>query len=55
MTARGIVPDQVKEAIKKGSKELQGKRKVLHKYKYYVVVTKKVREHTLVITVKPRW
>ncbi len=55
MIERGISVGEVDEAIKKGSKELQKPDKILHHFKYFVVVTKKIKNDYFVITVKPRW
>jgi len=55
MASRGISIDDVEEALKKGSRELQGSVKVLYHYQYFTVVTRKIGNDLLVITVKPRW
>jgi chemotaxis signal transduction protein len=55
MVARGISVNEVEEAIRKGSKELQAPNKLLHHFTYFTVVTKKVDGNNFVITVKPRW
>lgn len=55
MQARGISRLEVEAAIKGGSKEFQGKDKLLHHYRYFCVVTRKWNQDILVITVKPRW
>lgn len=54
MVARGIAEPEVEEAIKRGSKELQGKTKVLAHYRYFTVVYKRIANDLFVITVKPR-
>ena len=54
MTERGISVNEVEEAIRSGAKELQKPNKILHNYRYFVVVTKKVDGDFFVITVKPR-
>jgi len=55
MIERGISVNEVEEAIKRGAKELQKPNKVLHHFRHFTVVTKKVRNDHFVITVKPRW
>lgn len=55
MVERGISVNEVEEGIKKGAKELQKPNQILHHYKYFTVVTKKIKEDYFVITVKPRW
>jgi hypothetical protein len=55
MIARGISLNQVEEAILRGSKELQKPNKILHNYRYFIVVSKKIKDDYFVITVKPRW
>lgn len=55
MIERGISVNEVEEAIKKGSKELQKPDKILHHFRYFIVVTKKINDDYFVITVKPRW
>ena len=54
MVQRGISVNEVEEAIKMGSKELQKPNKILHHFRYFAVVTKKLNGVNLVITVKPR-
>lgn len=54
MAARGISEEEVGEAIKRGSKELQKPNKILSYYKYFCVVYKKIGERCYIITVKPR-
>jgi hypothetical protein len=54
MIERGISINEVEEAIKKGSKELQKPDKILHHFRYFKVVTKKIANNYFVITVKPR-
>ena len=55
MVERGISVNEVEEAIKKGAKELQESYKILHHFRYFTVVTKKIAGDYFVITVKPRW
>jgi hypothetical protein len=55
MILRGISVGEVEEAIKKGSKELQKPGKILHHFRYYTVVSRKLHGDDYVITVKPRW
>jgi len=55
MVARGITPGLVEDAVKKGSKTIQAPDKLLHHFRYFVVVTKKIKQDIFVITVKPRW
>ena len=55
MIERGISTSQVEDAIKKGDKELQKPNKILHHFRYFSVVTKKIGDDYFVITVKPRW
>lgn len=54
MVLRGISEKEIEEAIKRGSKELQKPNKILFNYRYFCVVTKKIKENYFVITVKPR-
>lgn len=54
MVARGISEQEVEKAIKRGSKELQGKTKILAHYRYFTVVYKRIGDGLFVITVKPR-
>ena len=54
MVARGISELEVEKAIKRGSKELQGKTKILAHYQYFTVVYKRIADDLFVITVKPR-
>lgn len=54
MVARGISEAEVEQAIKRGSKELQGKTKVLAYYRYFCVVYRRFGDDLFVITVKPR-
>ncbi len=55
MVERGISENEVELALKSGSKELQHPDKILHHYRYFIVVTKKRGNNNFVITVKPRW
>jgi len=55
MVERGVSVREIEEGIKKGAKELQKPNKVLHHYRYFTVVTKKINGEDYVITVKPRW
>ena len=54
MVERGISTNEVEEAIKSGSKELQKPDKILHHFRYFTVVTKKIKSDYFIITVKPR-
>ena len=54
MIERGISVNEVEEAIKSGAKELQKPKKILHHFRYFSVVTKKIEGYYFVITVKPR-
>ena len=54
MVARGISTSLVKEAIARGSKELQYPNKILTHYRYFCVVYKKIKDTYYIITVKPR-
>ena len=54
MVERGISPREVKNAINKGAKRMQG-RKIVSAYSYFEVVYKKAGEKIYVITIKPRW
>jgi hypothetical protein len=49
-----ISHEEVKNAIDRGAKRLQGK-KIVSTYTYFEVVYKKVGNTVYVITVKPRW
>ena len=55
MVERGISKNEVEDAIKAGSKELQKPNKILYHFRYFSVVTKKINNDHFVITVKPRW
>jgi len=55
MVARGILTQEVQEAIQKGSKTLQSDGKIVSCYRYYCVVYKKIKDVYVIITVKPRW
>jgi Domain of unknown function (DUF4258) len=54
MIERGVSHREVKNAINKGAKRLQG-RKIVSAYSYFEVVYRKVEEKIYVITIKPRW
>jgi hypothetical protein len=54
MVERGISSNEIEEAIRKGAKELQIPDKILYRYRYYVVVTKKIADDSFVITVMLR-
>lgn len=54
MVTGGISETEVEEAVKRGSKELQGRKKVLAYYRYFCVVYLKIGDDIYVITVKPR-
>ena len=54
MVERGISVNEVEEAIKSGSKELQKPDKILHHFRYFTVVTKKIGDEHFVITVMIR-
>jgi len=53
--ARGISVNEVEEGIKKGAKEFQSPDKILFHYRYFTIVTKKMKDNYFIITVKPRW
>ena len=55
MVERGISVNEVEEAIRCGSKELQKPNNILYHYRWYIVVTKKIEDTHFVITVMPRW
>lgn len=55
MIERGISVNEVEDALKKGTKELQKPDKILHHHKYFTVVTRKINNVYFIITVKPRW
>lgn len=55
MVERGISVNEVEDAIKSGSKELQMPDKILHHYRHFTVVTRKRGEDNIIITIKPRW
>jgi len=55
MIERGISVNEVEEAIQRGSKELQPLNKILHHYRYFTVVARKLNGDDFIITVKPRW
>jgi hypothetical protein len=54
MIERGISHEEVKNAINKGAKRLQG-RKIVSAYSYFEVVYRKFGKRIYVITVKSRW
>jgi len=54
MIARGISLEEVKNAIMRGSKRVQGG-KIVAAYRYFEAVCKKVDEIFVVVTVLPRW
>ena len=54
MIERGLSVNEVEEAIRGGARELQKPNKILHHYRYFTVVTKKLDGDYFVITVKPR-
>jgi|TARA_B100001964_G_C13858029_1_gene433196 hypothetical protein len=54
MVLRGISAEDIEEAIKRGSKELQKPDKILSYYKYYCVVYRKIKDKIFIITIKPR-
>ncbi len=55
MVERGISENEIELAVKSGAKELQKPDQILHHYRYFTVVTKKIGNDNFVITVKPRW
>jgi hypothetical protein len=55
MIERGISVNEVEEAIKSGGKEFQRPDKILHHFRYFTVVTRKIGGNHFVVTVKPRW
>jgi len=55
MIERGISVNEVEEAIERGAKELQKPNKILFHFRYFTVVTKKIKSDYFIITVKPRW
>lgn len=54
MIARGISVEDIKTAIKRGSKSLQNPDKLLFSYQYFCVITKKINEKYFIITVMLR-
>jgi hypothetical protein len=54
MVSWGISLEEVKNAILKGSRRIQGG-KIVAAYRYFEVVYKKVDEIFVVVTVTPRW
>ena len=54
MIERGISVNEVEEAIERGAKELQKPNKILFHFRYFTVVTKKIKSDYFIITVKPR-
>ena len=54
MIERGISVKEIEGAIKMGAKELQKPNKILHHYRYFTVVTRKIQDDFFVIIVKPR-
>lgn len=55
MIERGISVNEMEQAIKSGSKELQKPDKILYHFRYFIVVAKKIDGDYFIITVKPRW
>jgi uncharacterized OsmC-like protein len=55
MAQRGISVEEVKMAVRQGSKQIQKPDKLLYHFRHFSVVTKKVKGKVFVITVKPRW
>jgi len=53
MVERGISSNEVEDAIKTGSKEMQGS-KILHNYRHFTAVTIRINKDYFVITVMPR-
>ena len=54
MIERGVSVNEVEEAIERGAKELQKPNKILFHFRYFTVVTKKIKSDYFIITVKPR-
>lgn len=54
MAERGISASEVREAVLKGTKRLQGERVVVS-YRYFDAVYRREGETILVITVMSRW
>ena len=54
MTERGISVNEIEAAIKLGAKELQLPNKILHHFRYFTVVTRKINKEYFVITVMIR-
>ena len=55
MIERGISENEVAEGIRGGSKTLQKPNKILFNYKYYTIISKKIKDVYYIITVKLRW
>ncbi len=53
MIERGISSNEVEDAIRKGSTEMQGS-KMLHHYRHFTAVTIRINKDTFVITVMLR-
>lgn len=53
MIERGISSNEVEDAIRKGSKEMQNN-KILHHYRHFTAVTIRIKKDYFVITVMPR-
>ena len=53
MVEREISSNEVEDAIKKGSKEMQNN-KMLHHYRHFTAVTIRIKKDYFVITVMPR-
>jgi hypothetical protein len=54
MIERGIHVHEVEKAITQGAKEFQAPNQVLHHFRHYTVVTRRVKHDIVVITVMLR-
>lgn len=55
MIERGISVSEVKQAVQRGSKQLQGKDRLVSNHGYISVAYNKLKDRIVVITVKLRW
>ena len=54
MIERGISVNEIEDGLKRGAKELQYPDKILFHYRYFTILTRKIKTDYYIITVKPR-